>query len=212
MEGIAAAMPHRLAPPSTLAVSSSPSGGRTADAGQGQEFARIFAENLGWAWSLVRRLGVAERDVEDVTHDAFVAVHRHLDRYDRGRPLRPWLYAFVVHAALAQKRRAHVRHERLAATDGDNAEGACEAPSPESQSAQKQAIAAALALLDRLPDERRAVFVLVELEGLSVPDVAECLEIPLNTAYSRLRLAREDVRNSRERASVSNRPLATEFP
>jgi hypothetical protein len=34
----------------------------------------------------------------------------------------------------------------------------------------------------------------------------------LNTAYSRLRLAREDVRNARERASVPHRPLATEFP
>ena len=140
MEGIAAPMPPLRAPASVPAGSSPPTGG----AGQTQDFSRIFAENLGWAWSLVRRLGVADRDVEDVTHDAFVAVHRHLDRYDRARPLRPGLYAFVVHAALAQKRRAHVRNERLAASDEGEVEGACDAPSPESQSAQKQAIAAAL--------------------------------------------------------------------
>jgi len=48
-----------------------------------------------------------------------------------------------------------------------------------------------LAILDQLDDDKRVVFALVELEQLSVPEVARMLDINLNTAYSRLRLARQ---------------------
>jgi RNA polymerase sigma-70 factor (ECF subfamily) len=47
-------------------------------------------------------------------------------------------------------------------------------------------------LLEGLEESRREIFVMVELEQLSAPDVATVLEIPLNTVYSRLRRARSD--------------------
>jgi RNA polymerase sigma-70 factor (ECF subfamily) len=159
--------------------------------GLGAFFAELFAEHLSWAWSLVRRLGVPERDAQDVTHDAFVAVHRNLAAFDRARPARPWLYSFLVHAAMAHKRRAHVRRERF--EESGLAEQEAPSSSPEASLGKKQAIARAMALLEKLPDERRVVLVLADLEGVPVPEVATCLDIPLNTAYSRLRLAREEL-------------------
>ena len=53
-----------------------------------------------------------------------------------------------------------------------------------------QAAATVLAILERIDEDKRIVFALVELEQLSVPEVARMLELNLNTAYSRLRLAR----------------------
>ncbi len=49
-----------------------------------------------------------------------------------------------------------------------------------------------LSALDRMPLERRAVFVMHEIDEHSIPDVARALDLPLNTAYSRLRIAREE--------------------
>jgi RNA polymerase sigma-70 factor (ECF subfamily) len=61
---------------------------------------------------------------------------------------------------------------------------------PFAEISRAQAAATVLAILDQLDDDQRTVFALVELEQLSVPEVARMLDIKLNTAYSRLRLAR----------------------
>jgi RNA polymerase sigma-70 factor, ECF subfamily len=62
-----------------------------------------------------------------------------------------------------------------------------------------------LAILDTMDDEKRAVFALVELEQLSVPEVAKLLDLNLNTTYSRLRIARQ-VFESRVRARIGGQP------
>jgi RNA polymerase sigma-70 factor (ECF subfamily) len=65
-------------------------------------------------------------------------------------------------------------------------------PSPEEQLAQRQARLLLERVLDALPEELRVVFVLFELEGLEVREIAEIQELPLGTASSRLRRAREE--------------------
>jgi hypothetical protein len=50
---------------------------------------RIYEEQFSYVWNTLRRLGIAERHLEDVAHDVFVVVHRQLDRYDPARPLKP---------------------------------------------------------------------------------------------------------------------------
>jgi RNA polymerase sigma-70 factor (ECF subfamily) len=60
--------------------------------------------------------------------------------------------------------------------------------------------------LDTLDLDRRAVFVLHELDELSMPEIAAALSIPLNTAYSRLRLARADLAAWLERCQSGRRP------
>ncbi len=70
---------------------------------------------------------------------------------------------------------------------------------------RQRLLRAALATLD---DDRRAVFVLFELDGESMPSIAETLGIPLNTAYSRLRLARDDMRAAVQRLARSDRAPA----
>ena len=137
-------------------------------------------------WRALWRLGVRDADLEDAAHDVFVVVHRKLADYDPARPLRPWLFGICFRVALDRRRRAHVRHEQGA--DMDDHED--QAPGPDRVVERHEARAVVERAMFSLPLEQRAVFVLHELDGVSIPDCQEILQAPLNTLYSRLRLAR----------------------
>ena len=176
--------PPRQTPPVSAAVALVPTPEPKAP---GLDFRTIFETEFEYVWHSLRRLGVRERDVDDVTHDTFIVVYRTLDQYDPGRPLRPWLFGIASRHAANYRRRAHHRGDVMEhATElADHSAGA------EETLASRQAADLVLAALDALDVDRRSVFVLHEFDGVSIPDVAAALGVPLNTAYSRLRLARE---------------------
>ncbi len=147
---------------------------------------QLFDMHAAYVWNTLRRFGVPSADLEDVTHDVFLQVHRHLAAYDPRRPVRPWLCAFAYRAASQHRRRAHRRRE----TQGEPDTAAHPGASPHEQLVaddDRRLVAAALAGIDL---ERRAVFVLYELDGVPMNEIADSLGIPVNTAYSRLRIAR----------------------
>lgn len=150
------------------------------------ELSRLYEEEVDFVWRRLRRLGVAERDLEDTVHDVFVIVQRRLPSYDPARPLRPWLAGISVRVALdyhgvADRRRLRLTHrERV-----DPGKG------PERLLEEKQTRDLVLAALETLPVEQRTVLVLKEIDGFSMPEIEEIVGVPLNTLYSRLRLARE---------------------
>lgn len=150
------------------------------------DFDAMFLREFDYVWFTLRRLGVHARDLEDVTHDVFLLVHRHFERFDTTRPLRPWLFGFAYRAASDYRRLARHRLE----VRGDLTDMSDPASSTADRAAARQSLGLAWAALERLDLDRRAVFVLHEVEGYSVPEIADALQIPLNTAYSRLRVAR----------------------
>jgi RNA polymerase sigma-70 factor (ECF subfamily) len=157
--------------------------------GRSPEFPDIYRSEFPYVWKTLRRLGASAQDIEDLTHDLFVVVHRHLPDYDPDRPLRPWLFGIALRV-LADFRRA-ARHRREIFTDEfDPVDGA---PTVLERMEGEEARDLLMRALDRLDLDRRAVFVLHELDDLPAPEIARVLEIPLNTVYSRLRLARADV-------------------
>jgi RNA polymerase sigma-70 factor, ECF subfamily len=165
-----------------------PPGGLVSSSERDRRFRLVYAENFGYVVHSLRRLGVSERDLEDVAHDLFVTVHRKLDSYDPAKSLRAWLFAFSVRCASAYRRRAHNRHERVQeAPDPIDTEP----PADETLATEQRRRLVQLAL-DQVGDERRAVFVMHDIDGHRMPEVAETLGIPLNTGYSRLRVARTE--------------------
>jgi len=119
----------------------------------------------------------------------------------RGRArIETWLFAIARRVAGAYRRTAVRKTDRQQALD----EALALASSDDTFAAlsRAQAAAAVAAVLDGLDEDKRIVFTLVELEQLSVPDVATLLGINLNTAYSRLRLARRAFE-----AAVARRPV-----
>lgn len=152
------------------------------------EFQAAFRSEFGYVWKTLRRLGVREADLPDVTHDVFVAFYRRLAEYDRARPLKPWLFGIAYRVASDHRRLA--RHAREVpnpvADPPDPASGI------EADLEARRARSLVLRALQDVADERRPVLVMHDIEGFAMPEIAEALGIPLNTGYSRLRLARAE--------------------
>jgi RNA polymerase sigma-70 factor (ECF subfamily) len=157
----------------------------------------IFDAELGFVWNSLRRFGVADSDLEDVAHEVFVVVHRHLEELDPTRPVRPWLFAIAFRSASDYRRRAHRRYETLARPRGDDTLEPLDREDP-SPGVEQKMIAheekeLARRALARVPEDRRAVVVLHDFEGVAMQEVAAAFGIPLKTAYSRLRVGRDEL-------------------
>src|SRR6188768_1953765 len=153
-------------------------------------FRSIFDEHAPTVWRALRHFGMSEREVEDAVQEVFVVVHRQLSAGTEPAHLRAWLYGIAWRVAAAQRRKAHRKHEILS----DALE-----PEPDSSRSPARLLERSRRLakldraLNRLPEEQRAVFLLYELEELSMREVAEALDCPLHTAFSRLYAARKKV-------------------
>jgi RNA polymerase sigma-70 factor (ECF subfamily) len=147
----------------------------------------MFDANFNFVWRSLRRLGVPSGATDDAAQEVFLVASKRLDDIEHGRE-RSFLFATALRVA-SNARRAFARR------DARHDEGldrlADPAPTPE-QLADR---ARARELLDRvlavLELELRAVFVLHELEEMSMAEIATTLEIAPGTVASRLRRARE---------------------
>jgi len=158
-------------------------------------FREVFDQHAPFVWRCVRRLGVSDGDVEDICQEVFVVVHRKLAQFDGKASIRSWLYGICIRKVWDYRRLAHKKRERV--TD-EPPEGAVAPEQPE-QLDRRAARELLDRLLDKLDPKQRAAFVLYEIEQLPMTEVAEALDCPLQTAYSRLHAARKQVQAAAER-------------
>lgn len=158
-------------------------------------FRRLFDAHFSYVCRSLWRLGVPSADLEDVAQETFITIHRRLETFDPQRPERPWVFGFVIRTA------ANYRRKRRLDSDELSGELASAAPTPEQDAIAGQARSLALRALDRVPHDRREVLVMHELDGFAAPEIAEVLNVPLNTVYSRLRVARDEFERSLARLS-----------
>jgi len=153
-------------------------------------FRTLYETQLDFVWRNLRRLGVADSEAEDRAQEVFVVAHRRFDEFeDRGRGPRAWLFQIVLRVA-SDARRHRRRHPEYA-DGGDAVERVSVEPSQAAAMARRDTLARLDAALSVLDIDRRAVLVLHEIEEMTAPEIAQVLGIPLNTVYSRLRVARE---------------------
>lgn len=171
------------------------------DSMKAADFPALYRSEFPYVWKTLRRLGAPPADLEDLAHDVFVVVHRHLCDYDPARPLRPWLFGIALRVVSDFRRLGRNARE----IPGQSLDTADVGPTPEQHLQGKEARALLMNALDGLDLDRRAVFVLHELDELPMPEIAAMLAIPLNTAYSRLRLARADLAAFIQRARAERR-------
>jgi len=150
-------------------------------------FRALFERELSYVWHTLRRLGVRGEDVRDQAQEVFLVVHRLLPSFEEGRPVRPWLFGIALRVASGYRDKASRRVTQP--LDDDHAD---EGPMPDAQLEDADKRRLVLGALDSVDFSRRPVFILADIEGRTVPEIAEELSIPLNTAYSRLRLARDE--------------------
>lgn len=163
----------------------------------GLSFTEIFRDHAPFLWRAAVGLGVPESDADDLCQEVMLIVHRKLPDFD-GRALRSWLYGICLRVCSDYRRSARVRRERPTDQLPDS-------PLPPTQPEEVDARRAELRLrsaLDQLDDDKRAVFVLFEVEQLTLREIAEATETPLQTVYSRLQAARAHVRAAFQQAGV----------
>jgi RNA polymerase sigma-70 factor (ECF subfamily) len=155
------------------------------------EFAAVFRQHFDFVWRAMRTFGVPREAVDDAVQEVFITVHRRMSDFEGRSSLKTWIYSIAYRIAQNYRRSARRR-----AVEPLSVESACPAPGPGDHLETVEASRFVMRFLDQLPAERRDVFALCVLEELSAPDVAEILQVKLNTVYSRLRLARADFRQA----------------
>lgn len=151
-------------------------------------FDTIVQSEGGYVLASLRRLGVAERDLDDLAQDVFLAVYHRWESYDPGRPPRPWLFAFAFRAAANYRRLARHRESDLTET---SAVGRAQQETAILESERRNLLLRGLLELDLL---HRATLILVDLDEVAPADAAVVLQVPLKTVYSRVRNGRLKLR------------------
>ena len=177
----------RLAEPSCTTLELSPDAGRVRLEGW-------FRDYFEMLWRLALRLGVPSALVDDVVQEAFITAERRASDIADGGARSFLIQTTIKLSANCRRRQSH--QQQLLAPLALQAEPS---PTAEDLLASKQLRQALDCLLEQLPVEQRQVFVLYELEGHSVPEIAELLELPLGTVASRLGRGRDKFAKALER-------------
>lgn len=184
---------HTLAPPAvascpTLEPIAFPSPTET----RARSFRALYDAHVDFVWRNLRRLGVQLADAEDRSQEVFVVAHRRFDKFeDRGHGPRAWLFQIVLRVASDARR--HRRRHPEDPDGGDATARASVAPTQTETVARREALSRLDMALETIDVGRRAVLVLHEIEEMTAPQIAQVLGVPLNTVYSRLRVARAEL-------------------
>jgi RNA polymerase sigma-70 factor, ECF subfamily len=169
-------------------------------------FQELYGAYFSFIWRTLWRLGVPSASVADAAQDVFVVIHRRLEDLQSSEVAKSWVYGIVVR--VAQDYRRALRRRDL--SNGGEPDKLADPRSVDAHAHLEltEAVTTLALLLETLVDERREVLVLVELEQLTVPEIAQLLGVNLNTVYTRLRAARMDF----DRALVRHRARARRLP
>jgi RNA polymerase sigma-70 factor, ECF subfamily len=157
-------------------------------------FAEVYEDHFSFVWRTARRLGTPDASLEDVTQEIFVVVHRKLPEFAGRSTLKTWLFSITRRVVRRQRQAFLKKLPRGAPTEADTDIGSIahpRDPGPLERFAKQEAVRLLATFLDSLDEEKREVFILAELEQMSVPEIATALHANVNTVYSRLRLARK---------------------
>lgn len=157
-------------------------------------FAQIYDATFSFVWRTVRRLGVEESAVDDVTQEVFVTVYRRLDDFEMRCAPKTWVFGIAM-GIVRNYRRGRRRKDAAVpiATHLASAELVADGGAdPMEEASRAEAGRIVHGLLEQLDEEKAVVFVMAELEGMTVPEIADLVGINVNTVYSRLRAARKE--------------------
>ncbi len=151
------------------------------------DVAGLVREHGAVVWRTLRRLGVPAADVDDLCQEVFLVAYRKAGTFEGRSSVRTWLYGIALRLAANHRRKQRPETDDAAmlevAGGGD----------PEGELQRKEARALLERALAALDEDKRAAFVLFELEELPMTEVAALIGCPLQTAYSRLYAARAAV-------------------
>lgn len=149
------------------------------------DVAAAFREHYPFVYRVLLCTGVPRVLLDDAVQDVFLTVHRRRRDYDGRAPLRHWIYGIAKGIG-----RNHGRKARRFASRHAELPALRQSPEQELSLARRRVLRWVDEFLNALNPDQREVFVLVHVDGMTAPEVADMVGVSTNTVYSRLRLAR----------------------
>lgn len=170
------------------------------------DFRALYDEHVGFVWRNLRRLGIGLDEVDDRTQEVFLIAFRKSRSFEeRGFGAKAWLYQILLRVASDARRHRRRHPEDATAASEFERSGSGESTDPSALLERRRALETLDKALAAVEVNRRAVLVLCEIEEMSAPEVAKILELPVNTVYSRLRVARAELELALRGANVKER-------
>ncbi len=166
-------------------------------------FRGLYDEHHAFVWAVLRKLGVPERDAEDVMQEVFLVVYRRLSAFEGRSAWTTWLYGITTRVYWNYARRQRSRPQ--ASASASSLRLVDPGVDPERFTQRREASAMLEALLGTLDVEKRTAYVLHTLEGLSAPQISVITGVKTRTIYSRLRAAKAQVEASARRVQARAR-------
>lgn len=157
------------------------------ETGAPTEFAALYREHFPFVWRTLKRLGVADANLDDAAQEVFLVVHRRIADFRRDTSAKAWLFAISQRVASTHRRSVR-RKGNLVTLQEDLVS---KVQSPLQNALTREASDIVLDFLAQLDDDRRAVFILTDLEQMTAPEIAASTSTNLNTVYSRIASARK---------------------
>jgi RNA polymerase sigma-70 factor (ECF subfamily) len=162
-------------------------------------FVEIYKKYFSFVWSMTRYLGVDQSELDDVVQEIFVIIHGRVHTIERPESLRSWIYSIIRRTASRYHRN---KRTRLIETGTVCVEPEVLQPdwfTPQALAEQSEQVKLLWSLLAKLDAPKREVFILAGLEEMTAPEIAAAIDVPLNTVYSRLRAARQELEQALQR-------------
>jgi RNA polymerase sigma-70 factor (ECF subfamily) len=145
----------------------------------------VYREYHAFVWRTLHHFGLRGEAVDDGLQEVFVIVHRRLVAFDGRTAIKNWLYGIARRVASDHRKKLQRKQARLQLVA--SSEGEPHEPRQLERLTTTELVEHLLASLD---EDKREVFVMAEVEGMTAPEIASALGVNLNTVYSRLRAAR----------------------
>ncbi len=153
------------------------------------DVATVHDAHANFVWLTLQRHGVRDADLEDMMQEVFVIVHRKLHTFDGSSRVTTWLFGICTRVAAAHRRRAYVRREQPTEQTAETVVDPGVAPDAAAET--REGRARLEAILAEMDVEKRAVFVMFEIEELPCEAIATIVGAPVGTVHSRLFSARK---------------------
>lgn len=153
------------------------------------DVADVYRAHAPFVWTSLQRLGVRPSDLDDVLQEVFVVVHKRSESFDGSSKMTTWLFGICMRVASGYRRRSFRRREEFVEEPHEHAVAT---DSPESDLASRESRRRLEELLDELDLDKRAVFVMFEIDEVPCEEIAQIFGVPVGTIYSRLHAARKD--------------------
>lgn len=157
-------------------------------------FEQLYDDHVDFVWRSARRLGVDELGADDVVQQTFLVVHRRLSEFEGRSSARTWIFSILLRVVHDHRRslRRKSPYWFQPSLDPNLVPDDTSGSNPEEALQRAEASRTIDRLLDSLDGDKRAVFVLAELEEMNAEEIGQAIGLDRKAVYSRLRAARID--------------------